>query len=86
MDFYVVLVLETVLQYVELEHAHNTDDNFFHTGVVFLEDLDCTFLCNLVDALHELLTLHGVNLANTGEMLRCESRNTFESELVLSGS
>ena len=46
-DVYLVFIFQTVLQYVELQHADHADDDLLHTGVVLLEDLDRTFLRDL---------------------------------------
>ena len=81
-DLNAVFIEQTVLQNVELKDTDNADDDLFHTGVVFLEDLDGTFLGNLGDTFDELLTLHGIYLTDFGKMLRCESRNTFKGEFL----
>ena len=81
-DLNAVFIEQTVLQNVELKDTDNAHDDLFHTGVVFLEDLDGTFLGNLGDTFDELLTLHGIYLTNLGKMLRCESRNTFKGEFL----
>ena len=72
-----------MLQNVELKDTDNADDDLFHTGVVFLEDLDGTFLGNLGDTFDELLTLHGIQLSYTGKMLRCKCRDSFITDIVL---
>ena len=62
---YAVFIEQTVLQNVELKDTDNADDDLFHTSVVFLEDLDGTFLGDLVDTFDELFTLHGIYLTNS---------------------
>ena len=47
LDLNIVLVLQTEAQYLKLENADHADDDLFHTGIVLLEDLDRTFLCDL---------------------------------------
>ena len=49
---------------------------------LFLKALDGTFLSDLLYALDELFSLHGIHLAHSGKMLRCEGRNTFILELL----
>ena len=71
-----------MLQNVELKDTDNADDDLFHTGVVFLEDLDGTFLGDLLDSFDELLSLHGIHLTHACEMLRCKSRDTLILNLV----
>ena len=67
-----------------MQNTDNTDNDLLHTGIVFLEDLDRTFLGDLADALHELFTFHGIDLAHTGKMFRCKCRNTLKSKSVFS--
>ena len=50
-DVNVVFALEAEFEDVKLEHADNAAYDLFHAGVVFLEDLDGTFLGDLADAL-----------------------------------
>ena len=81
-DLHVIFVLQTVFQYIELQHTYHTDDDLFQTGIELLKDLDGTFLSDLLYALDELFSLHGIHLAHSGKMLRCEGRNTFILELL----
>ena len=53
-----VLVLKSVLENLELQHADNADDNALKTRVRLEEYLNRTLLGNLVHTLGELLTLH----------------------------
>ena len=53
-NLHVILVFQTIFQYIELQDTHNTYDNLFHTGIVLLKNLDCTFLCDLIDSFYEL--------------------------------
>ena len=78
LDLYIVFIFQTVLQYVELQHADHADDDLLHTGVELLEDLDRTFLGDLADPLDELLALHRVHLTHPREMLRREGRNPLK--------
>ena len=47
-----------------------------------LEDLDGAFLRDLLDPLDELFALHRVHLAHAGKMLRRESRDAPEAEVL----
>ena len=68
-DFYIIFILQAVLQNLKLEDAHYTHDNFFHSGIKFLEDLNGTLQSDLGDSLHKLFPLHGIHLADPGEVL-----------------
>ena len=59
-DLNVILVLQTVLEHLKLQHADNADDNRFHTGIRLAEDLDGALLGDLLDTLDELLALERV--------------------------
>ena len=59
-----------MLKHLKLQHAYHAHDHFLHAGEGFVEDLDGTLLCDLGGALHKLLTLHGILVADPGEMLR----------------
>ena len=52
---------------------------------VLLENLDRTFLRNLLHALHELLALHRIHLPHSRKMLRCERRDSLEFERLRRG-
>ena len=82
-DLYIILIFQTVFQHIELEHTYNAHDDLFHTGIVFLEDLDRAFLGDLVDALDELFSLHRIHLAHSGEMFRRKGRDAFIGKLLL---
>ena len=79
-NLYVVFIFQTVFQYIKLQDADDANDDFFHTGIQLLENLDSTFLCNLVDTFDKLFSLHGIHLGNSGKMLRCESWNSLVSK------
>ena len=66
------------------KHADHAYDDLFHTGIELLEDLDRTFLGDLVDSLDKLLSLHGIDLTHSCKMLRCESRDSFIMQTSLS--
>ena len=83
LDLNIVLILEAEGQNLKLKHTYNADDDLLHTGVVLLEDLDGTLLGDLGNALKELLTLHGVHLTDSCEVLRCEGRDSFISKLLI---
>ena len=46
-DLNVILVLQTVLEHLKLQHADNADDNRFHTGIRLAENLDGALLLRL---------------------------------------
>ena len=79
-DIYIILILQTIFQDIKLKDTYNAHDDLFHTGIKLLENLNGTFLCDLVDTFDELFTFHGIDLAYTCEMLRCESRDSFKSK------
>ena len=68
-------VFEAIFKYFKLKLTNNAYDNLFHTGIRLVEDLDCTFLCNLGNTLDELLALERNLLANGCEQLACERRD-----------
>ena len=82
-DLNVILVLQTVLEHLKLQHADNADDNRFHTGIRLAEDLDGALLCDLLDTLDELLALERVLLTDNGKQLGCERRDAGEHALML---
>ena len=84
-DLDVIFILKAVFEDVELQHADNADDDLLHTGLGLMEDLDSALLRDLVHALDELLALHGILLADKGEVLGSKGRDALERELV-SGS
>ena len=43
---------------IKLKYAYNANDNFLHTCVKLLENLNCTFLGNLCNTFHKLFTFH----------------------------
>ena len=83
LDLDVVLGLQAVGQDLKLQDADGAYDDLFHTGVELLEDLDGTLLGDLQDALGELLPLHGVDLAESCEVLRREGRDALELHRLL---
>ena len=82
-DLHIVLVFQTVFQDIELQDAHNTHDDLFHTGIILLEDLDRTFLGDLVDPLHELFSLHCIHLAHPRKMFRCKGGDALIGKTFL---
>ena len=83
LDLNVVLALQAEHEDVELQRADHADDDLLHARVVLLEDLDRAFLRDLRHALHELLALHGVNLADPRKMLRRKRRNALVFEFFI---
>ena len=82
-DLDVILVLQSVLEHLKLQHADNADDNRFHTGIRLAEDLDSALLCDLLDTLDELLALERILLTDNGKQLGCERRDAGEHALML---
>ena len=58
-DLRIVLVLEAVFEHLELERADGADNVTVKTRADLLEELDCSLLRQLLDALDELLALSG---------------------------
>ena len=50
-NFYIVFIFQSIGQDFELEASYYTYNNFLHTGIVFLENLNGTLLRNLGYAL-----------------------------------
>ena len=75
----VILVLQAVLDYLELQLSHRTDN----LAVVELVDehLCHTLVHELVDAFVELLGLHRIIVLDIFEHLRREGGQTAEMEL-----
>ena len=44
---YIVFIFQSVGQDLKLQASDYADDDFLHTGIVFLENLNGTLLCNL---------------------------------------
>ena len=84
-DFHIVLILEAVFQHIELQYTDHADDDLLHSHIVLLENLDRTFLRNLLHALHELLALHRIHLPHSRKMLRCERRDSLELKRLRRG-
>ncbi len=82
-DLYIIFILQTVFQNIELQHTDHAHDDFFHTRIEFLEDLDGSLLGDLRDPFHKLLSLHGIHLAHPREMFRCKGRYPLINELLL---
>ena len=43
-DFHIIFIIEPVFKHVELQDAYHAYNNLFHTGIVFLKNLDGAFL------------------------------------------
>ena len=65
------------LKHIELKNTDNADDYLFHTGIVFLEDLDRAFLRYLHNALDELLAFHRIHLPDLRKMFGSKCRDSF---------
>jgi hypothetical protein len=63
--------------------SYTTIDNLFHSCIELLEYLNCTFLCNLVDTLDELLSLHSINLSYSCKMFWCKCRYTLKCKFLI---
>ena len=85
-DLDVVLGVQTVLQYFQLQHADDADHDFFHAAAHFAEDLDSALLSDLLHAFHELLALHGVLLLDAGKVFGGEGGDAGELDLLLAGT
>ena len=81
-----VLALEAPLQHVELQHAHDADDDALHAHAKLAEDLDGALLGKLLHALDELLALEGVDLRDAREVLRRERGNLGKLHVGLPGA
>ena len=66
-----------------MELAYYAYNDFLHSGVKFLENLDGSFLGDLVDAFDELFSLHSVYLTHSGEVFWSESGNAFKFKFFI---
>ena len=82
-DIHVVFTLEPELENIELQHADHPADDLLHTCMEFSEDLDRTFLGDLLDPFDKLVSLHSIHLPYSREMFRCECGNSFVPEIRL---
>ena len=73
--FHVIFIFQSVFQHIKLQDTYNTYNDLLHASHKLLENLDGTFLGNLVDTFDKLLSLHAVHEAHPGKMLRCEGGN-----------
>ena len=81
-NLHIVFVVQTIFEHIKLQHPHNAHNNLFHTGIVFLKNLNGALLSNLGNPFHELLPFHGVHLTHTGKMFRCKSRNSGKCKML----
>ena len=84
-DLHTILIVESVLKNIKLQHAYHAYDDLLHTGVELLEDLDGALLGDLLYSLYKLLALHGIHLGNPGKMLRRKGGNTLKFKLFRRG-
>ena len=80
-DIYIIFIFQTIFQNIKLQDTYNTYNNFFHTGIKLLKNLNSTFLRDLIDTFNKLFSLHSINLTDSCKMFRCKCRNTFECKL-----
>ncbi len=64
-------------KYVKLKYTYNTNNNFFHSGIIFLEYLNSTFLSYLGNTFYELFSLHCIYLSYFCKMFWCKCWNSF---------
>ena len=76
-----VLAFHAVGKHVELQCADHADHDVLKAGIRQPEDLDRALLCDLLDALDELLALHRILGGDGHEVLRLKGRDTGISEL-----
>ena len=85
-DIDIVLVFQTVLQNLQLQHTDHADNDLLHASAEVAEDLDRAFLRDLLHALDELLALHRVHLRHTGKMLGCKGRDAGKLNMLFAGA
>ena len=82
-DINTVFILKTVFENFKLKDTNNAHDNLFHSCIELLENLNRTFLCNLVDTLNELFSLHSINLSYSCKMFWCKCRYTLKCKFLV---
>ena len=82
-DINTVFIFKTVFENFKLKNADNSNDNLFHSCIELLENLNRTFLCNLVDTLDKLLSLHSINLSYSCKMFWCKCRDTLKCKFLV---
>ena len=57
---YIIFIFQTIFQNIKLQDTYNTYNNFFHTGIKLLKNLNSTFLRDLIDTFNKLFSLHSI--------------------------
>ena len=85
-DIYIIFIFQTIFQYIELKDTYDSDDDLLHTAFVLLENLNCSFLGDLIDSFHELLSLHGIQQTDSREMFRSKCGNSLIGKFLTWGA